>query len=169
MEERTFAKCSKHCCIPDCTSHTKEKFQVSLRCCKGSWWQCLLSFWSGWTQRTIPSQSKNKEHTCDVWPNMSFFLGGGRRHGENWFQNWRWLFNFWAITINPYFVSSASDTVLQSLKQNLTQMHCPFKPAIGAINHTGLILQKTPSEKQCWGIRVQNSLTLFRIQKCLNY
>jgi len=26
MENRTFAKCSKHCCVPDCTSNTKEKF-----------------------------------------------------------------------------------------------------------------------------------------------
>jgi len=26
MENRTFAKCSKHCCMPDCTSHIKEMF-----------------------------------------------------------------------------------------------------------------------------------------------
>jgi hypothetical protein len=45
---------------------------------------------------------------CLTW-HVFFFFG----HGENWLQNWRWLFNFWVIIINPYFVSSASDTVLQ--------------------------------------------------------
>ena len=35
MENITFAKRSKHCCMPDCTSHIKEKFTSFAQMLKG--------------------------------------------------------------------------------------------------------------------------------------
>ena len=67
MENVTFAKCSTHCCMSNCTSYINEKFQSFTQMLQG--FLVVMSVihlvWKDLMNSALTVQIKD-EHTCDV-------------------------------------------------------------------------------------------------------